>query len=109
MQKRIEVLKRFNRPIFCTEYMARPFGSTFEDILPIFKENNIGGYNWGFVAGKSQTHCPWDSWQTQYENEPELWFHDIFRSNGEAYDEQEVAFLRSFIKEPRSIKQKEVA
>ncbi|RYY90372.1 MAG: hypothetical protein EOO15_02800, partial [Chitinophagaceae bacterium] len=52
---------------------------------------------WGFVAGKSQTHCPWDSWQKTYEQEPELWFHDIFRANGEAYKPEEVAFLRSYI------------
>ena len=109
VQKRIEVLKRFNRPILCTEYMARPFGSTFEEILPLFKENNIGGYNWGFVAGKSQTHCPWDSWQKPYENEPELWFHDIFRANGEAYREHEVAFLRLFIKEGKPVQQEVAA
>jgi hypothetical protein len=98
MEKRIKDLKRFNRPLFCTEYMARPFDSTFQEILPLFKEHNIGAYNWGFVAGKSQTHCPWDSWQKQYEHEPELWFHDIFRSNGEAYDKNEVAFLQEYVR-----------
>jgi hypothetical protein len=104
MEKRIQDLKRFGRPMFCTEYMARPFGSTFQEILPLFKENNIGCYNWGFVAGKSQTHCPWDSWQKQYESEPELWFHDIFRATGEAYLQDEVDFLRKFIKEEKEIK-----
>ncbi|HZI01215.1 MAG TPA: cellulase family glycosylhydrolase [Flavisolibacter sp.] len=98
MEKRIKDLKRFNRPLFCTEYMARPFDSTFQEILPLFREHNIGAYNWGFVAGKSQTHCPWDSWQKQYEHEPELWFHDIFRSNGEAYDKNEVAFLQEYVR-----------
>ncbi|MDB5196055.1 MAG: hypothetical protein JWP88_425 [Flaviaesturariibacter sp.] len=98
MEARIEQLERYERPLFCTEYMARPFGSTFEEILPLFKEHGVGAYNWGFVAGKSQTHCPWDSWQKPYLSEPELWFHDIFRSNGEAYKKEEVAFLKSFIK-----------
>jgi len=98
MEKRIKDLKRFNRPMFCTEYMARPFGSTFQDILPLFKEHNIGAYNWGFVAGKSQTHCPWDSWQKPYEMEPELWFHDIFRANGEAYKQEEVDFLKAYVR-----------
>jgi hypothetical protein len=109
MTKRISDLKRFDRPMFCTEYMARPFGSTFQEILPLFKENNIGCYNWGFVAGKSQTHCPWDSWQKQYESEPELWFHDIFRSNGEAYDKNEVSFLKEFISEKETTVLHEVA
>ena len=93
----LSIRQRYNRPMLCTEYMARPFGSTFEDILPLFKEYNIGAYNWGLVAGKSQTHCPWDSWTIQYQNEPELWFHDIFRENGEAYRQDEVEFLREFI------------
>lgn len=109
MEKRISDLKRFDRPLFCTEYMARPFGSTFQDILPLFKAHNIGAYNWGFVAGKSQTHCPWDSWQKRYDAEPELWFHDIFRPNGEAYREEEVAFLKSFIKQPAVRKRRRVA
>jgi hypothetical protein len=97
-EKRIKALKRFNRPMMCTEYMARPFGSTFQDILPLFRQYDIGAYNWGFVQGKSQTHCPWDSWEKIYEQEPELWFHDIFRTNGDAYDINETEFLISFLK-----------
>jgi hypothetical protein len=97
-EERILHLKRFNRPMLCTEYMARPFGSTFQEILPLFKKHNVGGYNWGLVAGKTQTHCPWDSWSTKYEKEPELWFHDIFRESGEPYKPEEVAFLKEITK-----------
>jgi hypothetical protein len=98
MEKRIQTLQRFGRPMLCTEYMARPFKSTFQDILPVLKKYNVGAYNWGLVAGKTQTHCPWDSWSTRYENEPELWFHDIFRTDGEPYKPEEVAFLKEFTK-----------
>jgi hypothetical protein len=97
-EERILHLKRFNRPMLCTEYMARPFSSTFQEILPLFKKYNVGAYNWGLVAGKTQTHCPWDSWSTKYEKEPELWFHDIFRENGEPYKPEEVAFLKEITK-----------
>lgn len=97
MERRILDLKQFGRPMMCTEYMARGLKSTFEEILPLLREHNVGAYNWGFVQGKSQTHCPWDSWQITYENEPELWFHDIFRTNGAPYREEEVAFLKNFI------------
>jgi hypothetical protein len=97
-ERRLLQLKRFGRPLLCTEYMARPFNSTFREILPLFREHNVGAYNWGFVAGKSQTHCPWDSWQKMYDKEPDLWFHDIFRSNGEAYKQDEVDFLKAFIR-----------
>jgi hypothetical protein len=84
--------------------------STFESILPLLKQYNVGAYNWGFVQGKSQTHCPWDSWQITYDNEPELWFHDIFRTSGEPYRQEEVEFLKRFLskKEKRS-RQKKVA
>ena len=40
--------------------MARPQGSTVESILPIAKRRNVGAFNWGFVAGKTQTYFPWD-------------------------------------------------
>jgi hypothetical protein len=97
-EKRILDIKRFGRPMLCTEYMARPFGSTFQEMLPLFRKYEIGAFNWGLVAGKSQTHCPWDSWQTPSEDEPPLWFHDIFRPGGEAYDVKEVEFLKAFNK-----------
>ena len=87
-------LQQYGRPLLCTEYMARGNASTFTDILPIMKENEIGAYNWGFVAGKSQTIYPWDSWTKTYTAEPELWFHDIFRENGEPYKEEEVQLIR---------------
>lgn len=109
MEKRIMDLKRFGRPMLCTEYMARPFGSTFAEILPVLKKHGVGAYNWGFVAGKSQTHCPWDSWQQPYEQEPLLWFHDIFRSNGEPYDLKEVEFLKAFNKKQTAVSLEKVA
>ena len=83
------------RPIICSEYMARPRGSTFKSILPIFAGRRIGGYNWGFVAGKTQTIYPWDSWYREYTTEPKVWFHDIFRSDGTPYSAAEVAFIRA--------------
>jgi hypothetical protein len=43
--------------------MARPEGSTFEAVLPYFKEQKVIAMNWGFVDGKSQTIYPWDSWR----------------------------------------------
>jgi hypothetical protein len=94
MKQRIASLRRFGRPIVCTEYMARPRGSTFAAITPLLKAEKIGAYNWGFVNGKSQTIYPWDSWQKPYTAEPPVWFHDIFRQNGEPFDPKEVALIR---------------
>ena len=94
LKKDVESLKRYRRPILCTEYMARPMGSTFDPILPYLKEEHVGAYNWGFVAGKTQTIYPWDSWKKPYADEPPTWFHDIFRPDGTPYDASEVAFIR---------------
>ena len=93
-KQKIESLRRFHRPIVCTEYMARPLGSTFASILPLLKEEHVGAYNWGFVSGKTQTIYPWDSWEKPYTNEPKVWFHDIFHKDGAPYDAKEAELIR---------------
>ena len=93
-RKCVEHLRRYQRPIICTEYMARPAGSTFNPNLSFFKAEHVGAYNWGFVSGKTQTIYPWDSWKKTYTSEPPVWFHDIFRADGTAYRPEEVAFIR---------------
>jgi hypothetical protein len=94
-KRRIESLLRFGRPVVCTEYMARPRGSTFQAILPLLKEQHVGAYNWGFVSGKSQTIYPWDSWEKQYTGPPPVWFHDIFYPDGKPYDPAEVRLIKT--------------
>ena len=94
MKSKIEKLRSFNRPILCTEYMARPNGSTFDPILGFLKDQHVAAYNWGFVAGKTNTIYPWDSWQKAYDAEPKVWFHDIFRANGTPFDAGEVAYIK---------------
>ncbi|HEX9221006.1 MAG TPA: hypothetical protein VF858_11020, partial [Gemmatimonadaceae bacterium] len=97
VERLVTALERYGggRPIICSEYMARPRGSTFQSILPIFARRRVGGINWGFVAGKTQTIYPWDSWYREYTAEPKVWFHDIFRRDGVPYDAAEVAFIRA--------------
>jgi hypothetical protein len=94
-ERQIEALKRYDRPIICTEYMARGLGSTFEGILPIARRTRVAAINWGLVAGKTQTFLPWDSWKTPYVGrEPALWFHDVFQTDGTPYRADEVRLLR---------------
>ena len=95
VERELAALKRWGRPIICSEYMARPRGSTFEKILPIFAREHVGAINWGFVSGKTQTIYPWDSWTREYTAEPIPWFHDIFHRDGAPYDPAEVAFIRN--------------
>ena len=92
----VKWLQSYYRPLICTEYMARPKNSTFETILPIAKKYKVAAINWGFVAGKSQTYLPWDSWQKPYVNGrvPQVWFHDVFRADGKPYLPAETEFIR---------------
>lgn len=94
-EKRVQWLQRYNRPLLCTEYMARGNKSTFQGSLPIARRHKMAAYNWGFVAGKTQTYLPWDSWQKPYiDREPSIWFHEIFRSDGTPYRAEEADFIR---------------
>ncbi len=95
-KKEVAWLKRkYNRPVICTEYMARSKGSTFDTVLPIAKQERVGAINWGFVAGKTQTYLPWDSWERPYVLEqPSVWFHEVLRSDGTPYRQAEVDLIR---------------
>jgi hypothetical protein len=97
----VEHLQRYHRPIICSEYMARPRQSTFDPVLGYFKSEHVGAYNWGFVAGKTQTIYPWDTWTKTYTSEPPLWFHDIFRSNGKPFDQKEVDYIRALTRKTK--------
>jgi hypothetical protein len=94
MESMIDTLREYGRPQVCTEYMRRPI-STFNEILPLLKRDNIGAYNWGLVSGKTQTIYPWDSWKKHYTREPKIWFHDIFRKDGTPYDKNEIKLIKN--------------
>jgi hypothetical protein len=91
MQERITRLQATGRPVMCTEYMARSRGSRLETFLPVFKWTNVGAYNWGLVSGKTNTIYQWGMVLDQ---EPEEWFHDIFRPDGTAYRDWEVRMIK---------------
>lgn len=93
----IDSLKKFGRPIICTEYMARRNGSLFQLIMPLLKSENIGAINWGFVSGKTNTIFAWDT-PMPNQKEPLLWFHDIFRQDGTPFSTYEVEFIKTITK-----------
>jgi hypothetical protein len=94
-EARILSLQPLGRPIICTEYMARGNGSTFDNSLPLAKKYNVGAINWGFVAGKTQTYLPWDSWKRPYVLiQPTVWFHEVFKQDDTPYRQHEVDLIR---------------
>lgn len=94
-ENRIKSLQRYDKPMLCTEFMARGNKNTFAGSLPILKKYNVGAYCWGLVDGKTQTIYAWDSWKKKYTAEPKLWFHDIFRRDGKPYKQDEVDLIRN--------------
>lgn len=103
-ERRVRQLLPYNRPIICTEYMARGNGSTFDGSLPIAKRLDVGMMNWGFVDGKTQTRFPWDSWKRPYVlEEPTIWFHEVFRNDGTPYRQAETDLIRRLAAAPRGV------
>ncbi len=94
MNKLVEQLKVYQRPLLCTEFMSRGSGSLFNPILEQLKKQKVGAYNWGLVDGKTQTIYPWETWQKQYTARPKLWFHEIFHADGKPYSQEEVDYIK---------------
>ncbi|MDB5026034.1 MAG: cellulase family glycosylhydrolase [Mucilaginibacter sp.] len=92
-QRVIQILKANGRPVICTEYMARLRNSTFENTMPMLKKENVGAINWGLVSGKTNTIYAWDT-PMPNGDEPKVWFHDVFRKDGEPYKQDEADLIR---------------
>ena len=90
----IDSLRKYGRPLVCTEYMARLRGSTFFNIMPMLKKEDVAAINWGLVTGKTNTKYAWDTPMPDGA-EPKIWFHDIFRPDGTPFDPKEVDFIRN--------------
>ena len=102
--ERARQMTSYGRPVWCTEFMARGNGSTFDGSLPIAKRMNIAMFNWGFVDGKTQTRLPWDSWRKPYTyDEPPIWFHEVLRADGTPYRAAEAALIQRLAAAPRGV------
>jgi hypothetical protein len=96
LEKRIGWLTRYQRPLLCTDNMARGNGITFANALPVLQKHGIAAINWGLVQGKTQTHLPWDSWKQPYVGgrEPAIWFHEVFKADGTPYKTDETELIK---------------
>jgi hypothetical protein len=99
-QNVVRLLKTHDKPLICTEYMARPRKSTFGTVMPMLKAENVGAINWGFVSGKTNTIYAWDT-PMPSGAEPALWFHDIFRKDGSSYKTDETDLIKKLTSEPK--------
>ncbi|MBM3214284.1 glycoside hydrolase family 5 protein [Candidatus Poribacteria bacterium] len=93
VEAHIGVLREHGRPIINTEWLRRTGGSHVATHLPVFRREKVGCFCWGLVNGRIQTHFPWGS--PQGAPEPDVWFHDLLRANGEPYDPAEIETFRA--------------
>jgi glycerophosphoryl diester phosphodiesterase len=84
--------KKHGRPLLCTIWLRHDH-SDAATVLPVFKQENVACYNWGFVSGKVQTIWPWGTKEGALE--PDCWFHGLLRNDGTPHDPQEVEGFRN--------------
>ena len=96
-ERAVNYLQRFERPLICTEWMARTAGSRIQDKLPYMHANRIGAFQWGLVRGRTQTYIPWPNLKANvpdYDESKTEWFHDILQADGTPYDCAETDMMR---------------
>jgi hypothetical protein len=92
IEAKLKICATRGRPVMCTEWLVRRGGNAFERLLPLFRDRKISCWNWGLVAGRTQTYFPWGS--PQGAPEPLQWQHDLLRVDGQPYRAREVQFVK---------------
>jgi hypothetical protein len=90
-------LETRDRPMFCTEWMARAVDSRIDDQLRLFRDRGIGCFQWGFVRGRTQTHLPWPPELVASNGglaTKDVWFHDVLHEDGRPYDPKEIETVK---------------
>lgn len=90
---RIDSMMEKGKPVICTEWMNRPKGSTYVDLLPVFKKKRVGCMAWGLVNGKTQTDLPWGH-RPEHGEYTGPWQHDLYHADFTPYDENEVQIIK---------------
>lgn len=94
----IDHLAAHDRPMLCTEWMARAVDSRIADQLPLFHDRGVGCFQWGLVRGRTQTHLPWPEALVRDhggQTDKDIWFHDLFDEDGRPYDPAEIETIRT--------------
>jgi len=92
----IDALKKYELPIVNTEWLHRPFRSLIQTHLPVFHEEKIGSYIFGFVNGKAQFNYVWNFIKKLPDIDIRLWMHDIFYWDFTPYDPKEIETFQKY-------------
>lgn len=99
IEAKLAICEKEGRPVICTEWLLRQHNNTFQTLLPLFQERKVGCYNWGLVAGRTQTYYHGGS--PKDTPEPAVWQHDIFRHDGTPYQADEIALIKRLAARPK--------
>lgn len=105
----IDYLEVLDRPILCTEWMARQIDSCISDQLELFHGRNVGCFQWGLVKGRTQTWLPWPDDLVRAHGgriDRDIWFHDLLDENGQPYDPREIRTIRALTGSAEATKRK---
>ena len=94
IEARLMLLKRYERPIICSNWLLRQTGNDFEKVLPLFAAYRVGWFNQGLVAGKTQLEVQ----QAQFRSatDPDLWQQAVLHPDGTPYRASELELIQSF-------------
>ena len=85
--------KLSDRPIVCTEIVARSRGGTFGRSLSLFSKHHVHWYSWGLYVSDRNWHV---AWRNSAFDSFEPWFHDVVHPDGWPYDWKELDLIRNF-------------
>lgn len=94
LQQQITDLKKWGRPLICTEWMNRPNRSVIGDNLPVFYNERVGCMLWGLVNGKTQTDLPWG--HRPGDPAATIWQHDLYKSDFSVYRQPEIDSIKMY-------------
>ena len=95
IEAKLKLCAGYGRPLLCTEWLLRRDGNSFETLLSLFRDRKVACWNWGLVAGRTQTYFPWGS--PRDAPEPKTWQHDIFRADGTPFNAREARFIKQTV------------
>lgn len=94
VEARIQMLRRYRRPIICSDWLMRQTGNDFEKVLPVFATYQVGWFNRGLVAGKTQMQIQAQRYRS--EEQPDLWQQNVLKDDGTPYREREIQLIQGF-------------
>ena len=99
----IRELRKLGRPLLNSEWLHRQQRNPVQELFPLFFLEKIGCWNWGFVAGLSQTYEPWEGmWERYQAGDQNIdftkWQHDLFRPSLRPYDPREIDLIKRLCK-----------